>query len=549
MSGLKTKDIISELRGHTRYVYLKVPQNFDFEAVMNYNTDLVELEKTKFMISVKKGTYYYASLLEFINPDNSIIWKSFPRTKIVELPKDIQLMPGSVNDLLTDNDCDAYSHFINSIQLEYPYNSTILDMTSSFGLFIIISQLKLKQPLNFVGIERNNEIENMSKENIKKYFPKLEVTYFHSVTDYVKLLNERKDNEHSKEFILFNVMKDMNRIQNFITGILKQIPQIPMIIINISEACKKMNIINIPSEFSFKISEYLFNSKKYYFLIVYNNLYYYLNNSIIKQAFNKNIKLKEYIKEFLNLRFHIKCPLIEGFIYQTLKELSLKENNDKDIINNFINKYNGDTIKETYNKSEASKFSPYLLGRNISKVEMIQNILSEFNIPTPKNILVVGIIDCDISEELHKKYTESKIYSIDVLDYEVLYGTYNKILYDDNKIPDYEEIFDLVIIQSLHHFKNQIEIIKDINNKLKDNGNVILSELHCKDAVTNQFYNILHMFHDMFLLSLKDYHENTQYRTINDWIKLIESQKFKLLNKYPIKPYYYILTWSIFEKV
>lgn len=571
MSGLTTKEIIAKLKGHTRYIYLKVPQNFDFPAVYNYNKDIIELEKQQFTISAKKGTFYYTVLLEYDNPNNGLIWNSFPRNNIVNHRKLLNIENVRVDDLETNDNCICYCYYLNTILSQFSYNSTILDMTSSsMGLLFIHAKKLLDQPNTLVGIEKNQLKLKCAVENYEKYFPnnqkiKYPVKYYPTISDYLSNNNNKSDT--GKEFIIFHHLTEESKIKSVVSGILDQyINQVTFMIIVINEKLSEIRINNIlPSGYTSKVDIYENRSKKYHFLLVYKTQNYFIKNDILINCFTINNTLKQLLKDFLNLRYNKMCKDFEGFAYQKLKELSISNNTssssnskknviinkDEIIMKAFQTEYENDLkIKEIYTKSDASKLPPFILGRPVSKVERIYNMLKDQNSDfTPKNILIIGIIDCDISDELHSNYPSSKISIIDIIrGYKPLYGNYTCHSVDTIDFivgENSNRKYDLIIIQSLHHYLFQCLLLDNLRDKLDDNGYMILCEMHCNDSTFAQFYQFLHMFHYHFLMNINKCPDNYLFRPISDWTMLLELCQYDLLKSYPSIVSYYTYIYTV----
>lgn len=259
------------------------------------------------------------------------------------------------------------------------------------------------------------------------------------------------------------------------------------------------------------------------------------------------------------------CKDFEGFAYQKLKELSISNNTsssssskknviinkDEIIMKAFQTEYENDLkIKEIYTKSDASKLPPFILGRPVSKVERIYNMLKDQNSDfTPKNILIIGIIDCDISDELHSNYPSSKISIIDIIrGYKPLYGNYTCHSVDTIDFivgENNNRKYDLIIIQSLHHYLFQCLLLDNLRDKLDDNGYMILCEMHCNDSTFAQFYQFLHMFHYHFLMNINKCPDNYLFRPISDWTMLLELCQYDLLKSYPSIVSYYTYIYTV----
>lgn len=125
--------------------------------------------------------------------------------------------------------------------------------------------------------------------------------------------------------------------------------------------------------------------------------------------------------------------------------------------------------------------------------------------------------------------------------------TCNLTIYDGYTIPYKEEEFDVILLfQTLHHIKHDINIYMDgVRKILKKGGLLIIREHNCNEKNFDKLIDIEHGLYDVVANNNKNFFDNHygSYKNICEWDKIIGLKKiFQKQLTSPTNSYYAIYT-------
>lgn len=547
-SEIDIPEMINKLKGLTRYITIILPDNYDIDSAIPLGTNINLLESNYYKHSKQVMMLLeYPECIYFIYNciiDYTLLCQNFEKTEDITHPQLLSYSPSDLTQLsqsLPHSTVEMHMKFLESYLERNPYYNCIVDPNPSLGQFLISLKKHFNNNNNnykLIGIFQDagnsQKVEN-AKNNIKLYFNNNNNIEIYESTK--SFFSQNKTNSTSFLPLIFYRFINSFDIKGFIEKISIKLSLNQTILISCNYN------ITIPEELRLKyhIRKEIFENDnnikyEYYMLSLCSNLI--KNEDYFMKIFNDNNYFEEkgVFVNMLGNRYHKKCQLMEGFLYQESKRLcKIEENNtsqlkDDEIISKLLESYHKkQDVNDSYHKSGLQNLAPFIFGDPHYRFSRISELIPPGS--TYPRILVVGSIDCDITSPLHKKYPSSEIYIIDTIDSNPRHGTFYQI--DSNNSELYmilNHSISLIICISLHHFNDVDKLYEEFQRIMSDSGVLFIYEHDCSTILDYNTLYLYHLFHERFLMRLenKDKHHICNYKSRSEWDSLAIKYGFSI---------------------
>lgn len=200
-----------------------------------------------------------------------------------------------------------------------------------------------------------------------------------------------------------------------------------------------------------------------------------------------------------------------------------------------------------------SLFAPVIKKRESSRASDILNIVRSNNI-TVESYLDIGAGDGAITEKIGSVLNLPQVHATDIAQWSGKNNdkkSKNNIVFStiDNVLPYTKNSFDFItLFQALHHFKNLLPMMKEIQRVCTPGGIVIIREHDAKSDNIKKLIDIEHLLHGVFSdgLTVRDFSDSYfgNYRASSEWDSIFDKHDFycigKILKNNPTRYYYAI---------